>query len=170
MKKLTYAELNLRLVQHGVRPAWQSEMSAAELKRLIKMLGMEADLHVHHVYVKGPHGGRVRIVTKVSTVFVSRLQTHKTIGHLLGLPCSSELAWMDPAACYGFSVEAVPAGACKDVSPQPGLYVTSFWCRSQMEGMAWVRKLVRDARDFERDFLKPRGLRLVAHLKRPIRV
>jgi hypothetical protein len=167
---LTYEELNLRLVQLSVRPAWQSEWPAAQLRRRIEQLGMAGQLTLHSVRVKGERE-RVLLVTRSSMdMKIPKDQTHASIGRILGLPCSSEQAWFDPAACYGFSVEAIPTqgGACKDVRPGPGLYITSFWCKSSREGLAWVRKFRRDARHFERDFLNPRGLRLAAHIKRPV--
>lgn len=153
-----HIDLNLLLVARGVRPGFLAEANKREVARRIARAGLRGVLVVHSVRVREAPKLRARVVLPASAPAPPPEVTHEGMARLLGLPCGSRQAWEDPELCYGFNVSARPVGRLCNGDDRT-LYVTSFWCRSEATGIAWMRRFARRAAAFEREVLRPLGLR-----------
>lgn len=170
MRRLEYAELNMGLVAAGVRPGWLADFTtAAALRRRAARLGLAAaGLRFTDVKVRGLKGSVLVTADEGGAAPPpAAVQTHESVARHLGLPCGSASGASDPSQCHAFIVEAVPAAECR---AEHRLYITSFWCRSRAQGVAWCKRFKRAARAYEREELRPRGLRLLFRSDSPLAI
>ena len=113
------------------------------------------------------------VVPAASSKDFQKSMSHIDMARALGLPCGSELGTMDPTMCHWFVVYVgvggdgigvgVGVGGCSKSALQHGqaMYVTSFYCRSEKQGVEWCKRFLKKAATiaFERDVLAPMGLR-----------
>ena len=160
----------MMLVARGVRRGWLAHgMGAGRITADIRRFRLP--LSAYDIVVRGAPripGGKLVVVLASGEAAPPRLQNHESLAALLGLPCGSRQAWLDPAMCVYVSVWAVPVAACRE-TPGKDAYVTSFWCRDRASAMAWVRDFKRRAaRGFEADVLAPAGTRFVYRMSAPV--
>ena len=163
-------KLNMMLVARGVRRGWLAHgTDAARLATDIRRYRLS--LSAYDIVIReAPRvpGGKLVVVLASGEAAPSRLQNHASLAALLGLPCGSRQAWLDPAMCVYVSVWVVPVAKCRE-TPGKDTYVTSFWCKDRASAMAWVRDFKRKAaRGFEADVLAPAGARFVYRMSAPV--